>query len=51
MNVKDQSHSLNKLAEMILKSDSTKTIQAVVFLENLGTMKWGQFVLHIYIDN
>ena len=39
------------LAEMIFKTDSTKNVQAVVFLEKLGTIKWGQFVLHINIEN
>ena len=36
---------------MILKSDSTKIVQGAMFLEKLSTMKWGQLVLHIHIEN
>ena len=36
---------------MILLSDSTKIAQAVIFIEKLGTMNWGQFILHIHIEN
>ena len=31
---------------MIYESDATKIFQAIMFLEKLGTMKWGQFVLY-----
>ena len=41
----------NNLAEMIPLSDSTKIAQAAIFIENLGTMNWGQFVLLIHIEN
>ena len=36
----------NNLAEMILISNSTKIAQAIMFREKLGTMNWGQFILH-----
>ena len=36
---------------MILKSDSTNIVQAVMFLQKHGTMNWGQFILHIHIEN
>ena len=36
---------------MILMSDSTKIAQAIMFLEKLGTVNLGQFILHIYIEN
>ena len=36
---------------MILKSDSTKIAQAIMYLEKLCTMNLGQFVLHIHIEN
>ena len=32
-------------------SVSTMIAQAVMFLEKLGTMNWGQFILHIYTEN
>ena len=39
------------LAELILKSHSSKIAQAIMILEKLGTINWGQFVFQIHIEN
>ena len=36
---------------MILKLESTKNPQAIMFLEKLGIMNWVHFVFHFHIEN